>query len=133
MLCRKATVSSNQVLTSLFMLDLQIECTFIPVGNFLKTQHFSIGAGRQACNRKSHWDCPSRASERGREQGFFPLGFTIVESCVFKQLPSGKKIHLDLQFYIAKSAGILLVFNFICRDVNWGCQSKIELTRKCLQ
>ena len=36
---------------------------------------------RQACTRKSHWGCPTRASEKRREQGVFPLGFTILKYC----------------------------------------------------
>ena len=36
----------------------------------------------QACTRKSHCGCPTRASEKRREQGVFPLWFGIVQNCV---------------------------------------------------
>ena len=49
---------------------------------------------RQACTKKSHWGCPSRASEKRREQGVFPLGFTIMDSDQFKNLPTDIKILL---------------------------------------
>ena len=50
---------------------------------------------RQAWTRKSHWGCPTRASEKRREQGIFPLGFTILEYCFLNILPNDNRYTLD--------------------------------------
>ena len=84
---------------SLFMLDLQQVYLYTSRELFVDVT-LCYSAGRQACTRKSHRGCPSRPSEKRRAQGVFPLEFTMVESYVFKQLPTGMKIQLDLQFYI---------------------------------
>ena len=63
---------------SLFMLDLQKVYLFTSRELFEDAEHSAIGAGRQACPRKSHLGCLSKASEKRREQGVFLLWFGMV-------------------------------------------------------
>jgi len=84
-----------------FIHDLcgESKCIFIPVGKFLSVYYSTIGIGKLvefllACTRKSHWGCPSKASEKRREQGVSHAWVTILDYCVFKNLPTGINIHL---------------------------------------
>ena len=53
-------------------------------GGSILAPHSTVLFHRQACTRKSHCGCATRASEKRREQGqgVFPLWFGIAQYCV---------------------------------------------------